>query len=78
MTEKKVSVQASILWNSAGSMVYLITQWLITVLVVRMAGVSVAGDFTKYPSLTCKEVSTMDIFEMNSCVLFSWCQGDKN
>ena len=46
MIEKKISVQASILWNSAGSMVYLITQWLITVLVVRMAGVSVAGDFT--------------------------------
>lgn len=46
MEKKKVSVQASILWNSAGSMVYLFTQWLITVLVVRIAGVSVAGDFT--------------------------------
>jgi len=46
MIEKKVSVQESILWNSAGSMLYLCTQWLITVLVVRIAGVSVAGDFT--------------------------------
>lgn len=46
MIEKKVSVQESILWNSAGSMLYLCTQWLITVLVVRIAGVSAAGDFT--------------------------------
>lgn len=46
MEKKKVSVQKSILWNSAGSMVYLLTQWLITILVVRLAGVSAAGDFT--------------------------------
>lgn len=46
MIKKKVSVQESILWNSAGSIVYLLTQWLITVFVVRLAGVSAAGDFT--------------------------------
>ena len=34
MEEKKVSIQKSIIWNSAGSMVYLITQWLISVLAV--------------------------------------------
>lgn len=46
MEKKKVSVQASILWNSLGSMVYLFTQWLITVLVVRLAGVDAAGNLT--------------------------------
>lgn len=46
MEKKKISVQASIMWNSAGSIVYLLTQWLITILVVRLAGVSAAGDFT--------------------------------
>lgn len=46
MDKKKVSVQASILWNSTGSMVYLLTQWLITVLVVRLAGVDAAGNLT--------------------------------
>ena len=43
MEEKKVSIQKSIIWNSAGSMVYLITQWLISVLVVRLSGVETAG-----------------------------------
>ena len=44
MEEKKVSIQKSIIWNSAGSMVYLITQWLISVLVVRLSGVETAGN----------------------------------
>lgn len=46
MEEKKVSIQKSIIWNSAGSMVYLITQWLISVLVVRLSGVETAGILT--------------------------------
>lgn len=46
MEEKKVSIQKSIIWNSAGSMVYLITQWLISVLVVRLSGVETAGVLT--------------------------------
>lgn len=46
MENKKLSVQKSILWNSVGSLVYLATQWLITVLVVRLAGVDAAGNLT--------------------------------
>lgn len=46
MGKKKISMQASIIWNSIGSMVYLATQWLITILVVRIAGVEAAGNFT--------------------------------
>lgn len=46
MEEKKVSIQKSIIWNSAGSMVYLITQWLISILVVRLSGVETAGIIT--------------------------------
>lgn len=46
MGKERISVQASIMWNSAGSMVYLFTQWLITVLVVRLTGVDAAGNLT--------------------------------
>lgn len=44
MENKKLSVQKSILWNSVGSLIYLATQWLITILVVRLAGVDAAGN----------------------------------
>lgn len=43
MSEKKLSIQSSILWNTVGSMFYLACQWLITVLVVRLSGVETAG-----------------------------------
>lgn len=43
---EKVSIEKSIAWNSMGSMVYLITQWLISVLVVRISGVETAGILT--------------------------------
>lgn len=44
MENKKLSVQKNILWNSVGSFIYLATQWLITILVVRLAGVDAAGN----------------------------------
>lgn len=43
MSEKKLSMQSSIIWNSLGSIFYLGCQWLITVLVVRLSGVAEAG-----------------------------------
>lgn len=46
MKENKLSIQSSIIWNSVGSLTYLCTQWLISVLVVRIAGVEMAGNFT--------------------------------
>lgn len=44
MKEEKLSIQASIVWNTLGSSVYMATQWLITILVVRLADVAAAGD----------------------------------
>ena len=46
MRKEKISIKASVIWNSMGSMVYLISQWLISVLVVRVSGVEVAGNLT--------------------------------
>ncbi len=43
MSEKKLSIQSSIAWNSMGSIFYLGCQWLITMLVVRLADVETAG-----------------------------------
>lgn len=51
MEEKRISMQASIIWNSVGSIVYLATQWVISVLVVRLAGVEAAGNFTLATSI---------------------------
>lgn len=46
MERKKISIQSSILWNSAGSIVYLVTQWIISIFVVRFSGVEDAGNLT--------------------------------
>lgn len=43
MKEKKLSLQSSIAWNSIGSIFYLGCQWLMTVLVVWIAGLETAG-----------------------------------
>ena len=43
MEHKKISMKTSILWNSWGSIFYLGCQWLLTVLVVRLAGVEESG-----------------------------------
>lgn len=43
MTEKKLSIQSSIMWNACGSICYLGCQWLLTVLVVRISGLADAG-----------------------------------
>ncbi len=36
-TPEKLSVKANMLWNSVGSMTYLACQWLVTIVVVRLA-----------------------------------------
>lgn len=43
MTEKKLSMQSNILWNTIGSMTYMVSQGLISILVVRLANVETAG-----------------------------------
>ncbi|MEG0375648.1 MAG: polysaccharide biosynthesis protein, partial [Raoultibacter sp.] len=37
MSVKQLSIKANMLWNSAGSIIYLACQWLITILVVRLS-----------------------------------------
>lgn len=45
MNKKRLSIQENIIWNTIGSIMYMVTQWLITILVVRIAGVETAGNF---------------------------------
>lgn len=43
-TRKTLSIRANMIWNAAGSLVYMAAQWLITVLVVRLStGYDAAG-----------------------------------
>ena len=46
MNKKRLSIQENIIWNTVGSIIYMVTQWLITILVVRIAGVDTAGNLT--------------------------------
>ena len=46
MNKKRLSRQENIIWNTVGSIIYMVTQWLITILVVRIAGVDTAGNLT--------------------------------
>lgn len=46
MSQKKLSIQSSVLWNSIGSICYLGCQWLLTVLVVKLSGIPDAGTLT--------------------------------
>lgn len=46
MNKKRLSIQENIIWNTIGSIMYMVTQWLITILVVRIAGVETAGNLT--------------------------------
>jgi O-antigen/teichoic acid export membrane protein len=48
---ERLSIEQNMLWNSAGSLIYMICQWLITVMVVRISNVTVAGDLTLAISL---------------------------
>lgn len=41
--EKKLTVKQNMLWNSIGSFAYLICQWLITIVVVRLSNYENAG-----------------------------------
>lgn len=43
MNHKKISLKESIIWNSWGSIFYLGCQWLLTIIVVRIAGVEKSG-----------------------------------
>lgn len=46
MQKEKISIQTSIIWNTVGSVFYMATQWLITILVVRLGGVEPAGNLS--------------------------------
>lgn len=52
MENKKLSIASSVMWNTCGSTFYLGCQWLITVLVVRLAGLHAGGILTLAISVT--------------------------
>lgn len=52
MTEKKLSIKQNLLYNSFGSMFYLVCQWLITVLVVQLSSYADAGNLSLAISIT--------------------------
>lgn len=46
MNKDPLSIKSNMLWNSAGNVVYLFSQWLLTYLVVRILGYEEAGIFS--------------------------------
>lgn len=46
MSAEPLSIRSNMIWNSAGSIVYLFSQWLLTYLVVRVLGYGEAGVFS--------------------------------
>ncbi len=45
MDEDKLTIKNSMIWNSLGSMVYLIALWLCSIIIVRISGYGAAGVF---------------------------------
>lgn len=52
MTEKKLNMKQNMLWNTAGNFVYLVLQWLITIVIVRLTGYYEAGLYSLAMSVT--------------------------
>ncbi len=74
MVEKKLTIQQNMLWNSIGSICYLVCQWLITVLVVRLSedyeaagtlalGMAVSNVFTPIGQYKVRPYQVSDIRE---------------
>ena len=52
MQKKKLTIRESVFWNTWGSVIYLGTQWLQTILVVRLLGYEDAGVFSLAMAVT--------------------------
>lgn len=52
MNDKRLSVKQNMIWNTAGSLVYMGCQWLLTILITWVSGYSIAGDFSTAISIT--------------------------
>ena len=46
MEIKKTSLKSGIMWNTWGNIYYLFCQWLLTILVVRLANFEMAGELS--------------------------------
>ncbi len=46
MEEDKLTIKNSMIWNSLGSMIYLVALWLCSIIVVRISGYGAAGVFS--------------------------------
>ncbi len=47
-----LSVQKNIVWNSIGNIIYLVFQWVLTIVVVRISGYTTAGNYALAMSVT--------------------------
>lgn len=52
MNVEKKSLKENMIWNSVGSFTYLFLQWLLTVVIVKLAGYTVNGQFSLAMSIS--------------------------
>ena len=52
MGKEDTSLKVNMFWNFIGNLFYMATQWILTILVVRLAGYSVSGEFALAISVT--------------------------
>lgn len=86
LSNSELSLKQNMLWNSAGSIVYLVCQWLITVLVVRLSdnladagtlalGMAVSNIFTPIGQYKIRAFQVSDItgeYSLSQYVGFRW------
>ena len=69
MNDKRLSVKQNMIWNTAGSLVYMGCQWLLTILITWVSGYSIAGDFSTAISITnivyCLSAYQMKTFQVS-------------
>jgi len=50
--EHKLSMSTNIIWNTAGNVIYLFSQWILTIVIARMAGYEQLGIFSLAMSIS--------------------------
>lgn len=62
---ERLSLKQNFIWNSAGNLIYLLSQWFLTYLTVRIAGYSAAGVLSAAISVG-TSLSAISLFNMRS------------
>ena len=50
--ERKLSLTSNIMWNMAGNVLYLFSQWILTIIIARMVGYEELGVFSLAMSIS--------------------------